>query len=137
MLLESDGYEPDAWLLRQTMRGVLRNARDGYRGFLYPAAGPANAGAQAGRWAGEVWNIPAKVSKMGLSGFAAGAANALAFAFDTCMFKIAIRDDIKMKVFTEGAISDARRRDHPQPDAAGREGLAGHLPPGLGRRPTR
>ena len=83
MLLESDGYEPDAWLLRQTMRGVLRNARDGTRGFLYPAGGPSNSGAQNGRWAGEVWNIPAKVSKMGLSGFAAGAANALAFAFDT------------------------------------------------------
>jgi len=43
---------------------------------------------------------------MGLSGFAAGASNALAFAFDTSMFKIAIRDDIEMKIFTEGAISD-------------------------------
>ena len=107
MLLETDGYEPDAWLLRQTMRGVLRNARDGSRGFLYPAAGPASSGAQSGRWAGEVWNIPAKVSKMGLAGFAPGAANALAFAFDTSMFKIAIRDDITMKVFTEGSITDA------------------------------
>jgi len=106
MLLETDGYEPDAWLLRQTMRGVLRNARDGSRGFLYPAAGPSASGAQDMKWSGEVWNIPAKVSKMGLSGFAAGAANALAFAFDTSMFKIAIRDDIEMKIFTEGAISD-------------------------------
>lgn len=106
MLLETDGYEPDAWLLRQTMRGVLRNARDGTRGFLYPAGGPSNSGAQAGKWAGEVWNIPAKVSKMGLSGFAAGAANALAFAFDTSMFKVAIRDDINMRVFDQGVISD-------------------------------
>jgi HK97 family phage major capsid protein len=106
MLLETDGYEPDAWLLRQTMRGVLRNARDGSRGFLYPAAGPSASGAQDMKWSGEVWNIPAKVSKMGLSGFAAGASNALAFAFDTSMFKIAIRDDIEMKIFTEGAISD-------------------------------
>ena len=106
MLLETDGYEPDAWLLRQTMRGVLRNARDGSRGFLYPAGGPSNSGAQSGRWAGEVWNIPAKVSKMGLSGFAAGAANALAFAFDTSMFKIAVRDDINMRVFDQGVISD-------------------------------
>lgn len=107
MLLETDGYEADAWLLRQTMRGVLRNARDGNRGFLYPNAGPASSGAQSGRWAGEVWNIPAKVSKMGLSGFAAGAANALAFAFDTSMFKIAVRDDINMRVFDQGVISDA------------------------------
>jgi HK97 family phage major capsid protein len=106
MLLESDGYEADAWLLRQTMRGVLRNARDGNRGFLYPNAGPAASGAQSGKWAGEVWNIPAKVSKMGLSGFAAGAANALAFALDTSMFKIAVRDDINMRVFDQGVISD-------------------------------
>lgn len=106
MLLESDGYEPDAWLLRQTMRGVLRNARDGSRGFLYGAAGPANTGAQVGKWAGEVWSLPAKVSKMGLSGFAAGAANALAFAFDTSMFKVAVRDDINMRVFDQGVISD-------------------------------
>lgn len=106
MLLESDGYEPDAWLLRQTMRGVLRNARDGSRGFLYGAAGPANTGAQVGKWAGEVWSLPAKVSKMGLSGFAAGASNALAFAFDTSMFKVAVRDDINMRVFDQGVISD-------------------------------
>ena len=107
MLLENDGYEPDAWLLRQTMRGVMRNARDGNRGFLYPNAGPSNSGAQSGKWAGEVWNIPAKVSKMGLSGFASGAANALAFAFDTSMFKLAVRDDINMRVFDQGVISDA------------------------------
>jgi HK97 family phage major capsid protein len=107
MLLESDGYEADAWLLRQTMRGVLRNARDGNRGFLYPNAGPAASGAQSGKWAGEVWNIPAKVSKMGLTGFAAGAANALAFALDTSCFKIAVRDDINMRIFTEGVITDA------------------------------
>ena len=43
---------------------------------------------------------------MGLSGFAAGASNALAFAFDTSMFKIAIRDDIEMRMFDQGAISD-------------------------------
>ena len=107
MALESDGYEPDAWLMRQTMRGVMRNVRDGSRGFLYPAGGPSNSGAQNGRWAGEVWNIPAKVSKMGLSGFAAGAANALAFAFDTSMFKVAVRDDINMRMFDQGVISDA------------------------------
>ena len=105
--VEEDGYEPDAWLLRTSMRGVLRNTRDGNRGFLYGAGGPANQGGQNARWAGEVWNIPAKVSKMGLSGFAPGAANALAFAFDTSMFKVAIRDDISMRVFDQGAITDA------------------------------
>jgi len=104
--VEEDGYDPDAWLLRTSMRSTLRNTRDGSRGFLYPASGPANAGAQSGRWAGEVWNIPAKVSKMGLSGFAPGATGVMAFAFDTSNFKVAIRDDINMRMFDQGVISD-------------------------------
>ena len=66
-----------------------------------------------------MWNIPAKVSKMGLAGFAAGAANALAFAFDTSMFKVAIRDDINMRVFDQGVISDAAGVVAAQPHAAG------------------
>jgi HK97 family phage major capsid protein len=106
-VLENDGYDPNAWLMRPTMRSTLRNARDANRGFLYGAAGPANQGAQTGRWAGEVWNVPAKISKMGLTGFAPGASNTLAFAFDTSMFKVAIRDDINMRVFEQGVISDA------------------------------
>jgi HK97 family phage major capsid protein len=104
--LEDDGYTPDAWLLRSAMTGVLRNSRDASRGFLYPSAGPANTGAQVAHWAGAVWNIPAQVSRLGLSGFASGAANALAFAFDTGNFKVAIRDDINMRVFDTGVISN-------------------------------
>jgi len=57
--VEEDGYEPDAWLMRTSMRAILRNTRDANRGFMYPAAGPANAGGQKMKWAGEVWNIPA------------------------------------------------------------------------------
>jgi HK97 family phage major capsid protein len=104
--LEDDGFDPNAWLMRPSMRATLRNVRDSSRGFLYGAAGPANTGAQNMSWAGEVWNVPAKVSKMGLSGFAAGASNTLAFAFDTSMFRVAIRDDINMRVFDQGVISD-------------------------------
>ena len=104
--VEEDGYEPDAWLMRTSMRAILRNTRDANRGFMYPAAGPANAGGQKMKWAGEVWNIPAAVSKMGLSGFAAGASGALAFAFDTSQFKVAIRNDIEMRMFDQGVITD-------------------------------
>jgi HK97 family phage major capsid protein len=104
--LEEDGYEPNAWLMRTSMRAILRNTRDANRGFMYPAAGPANTGGQKMKWAGEVWNIPAAVSKMGLSGFAAGASGALAFAFDTSMFKVAIRNDIEMRMFDQGVITD-------------------------------
>lgn len=104
--LEDDGYEPDAWLMRPNMRAILRNVRDSSRGFLYGAAGPANNGGQNSRWAGEVWNVPAKVHKFGLSKFGAGASNTLAFAFDTSFFKVAIRDDINARVFDQGVISD-------------------------------
>ena len=104
--LEDDGYEPDAWLMRPSMRAILRNVRDSSRGFLYAAGGPSNTGAQNAKWAGEVWNVPAKVHKMGLSKWAAGATNTLAFAFDTSYFRVAIRDDINMRVFDQGVISD-------------------------------
>ena len=105
--VEDDGYDPDAWLLRNSMRGVLRNARDSSRGFLYPGAGPANTGGANATWQGEVWNLPAKVSKMGLAGFAPGAANTLAIVIDSSMFKIAVREDINMRLFDQGVISDA------------------------------
>ena len=105
-LLEADGYTPDAWLLRNSMMGTLRNTRDANRGFLYPAAGPANTGGRNATWDGAVWGLPAKVSRMGLAGFAAGAANALGFVFDLDHFKVAIRDDINMKMFDQGVISN-------------------------------
>ena len=106
MMLEDDGYDPMAWFARLQMRGILRNTRDANKGFLYPAAGPANTGGQSVGWKGEVWNTPLFVSKMGFAGFAAGAANAAAFVLDTDNFICAVRDDINMKVFTEGVISD-------------------------------
>jgi HK97 family phage major capsid protein len=103
-LLEGDGYNPDQWLLRSSMRGVLRNTRDASRGFLYPT--PTTTGGQTAQWRGEVWSIPAMVSKLGLAGFAAGATNAVAVVIDSSMFKIAIRDDINMRMFDQGVISD-------------------------------
>ena len=106
MMLEDDGYDPMAWFARLQMRGILRNTRDANKGFLYPAAGPANTGGQSVGWKGEVWNTPLFVSKMGYAGFAAGAANAAAFVLDTDNFICAVRDDINMKVFTEGVISN-------------------------------
>lgn len=106
MMLEDDGYDPMAWFARLQMRGILRNTRDANKGFLYPAAGPANTGGQSVGWKGEVWNTPLFVSKMGFAGFAAGAANAAAFILDTDNFICAVRDDINMKVFTEGVISN-------------------------------
>ena len=107
-MLEEDGYDPSSIFGRVQMRGILRNVRDANRGFLYPAAGPANSGASNNMgWRGEIWNTPLFISKMGFAGFAAGAANAAAFVLDTDNLVCAVRDDINMKVFTEGVISDA------------------------------
>lgn len=104
--LEVDGYEPRSWLLRPQFKSVLRSTRDLNKGFLYPPTGPANTGAARAGWAGAIWNVPAFVSMMGLSGFADGAGNAEAFVLDTDQFMLAVRNDISMKIFTEGVISD-------------------------------
>jgi HK97 family phage major capsid protein len=104
--LEEDGYDPMSWFGRIQMKGILRNQRDANKGFLYPAAGPANVGGQTAGWKGEVWNTPLFVSKMGFPEFAAGPTNASAFLLDTDNLICAVRDDINMKVFTEGVISD-------------------------------
>ena len=132
MMLEDDGYDPMAWFARLQMRGILRNTRDANKGFLYPAAGPANTGGQSVGWKGEVWNTPLFVSKMGYAGFAAGAANAAAFVLDTDNFICAVRDDINMKVFTEGVISNDAGAVVLNSHAAGRQGAPGHVPHGLG-----
>src|SRR5262245_30080324 len=79
-LLEADGFNPTDWLLRQSMRGVIRNTRDSQRGFLYPT--PTTTGAQDAAWRGEVWGLPAQISRLGLSGFSAGATNTVAVAVD-------------------------------------------------------
>ena len=106
VMLEEDGYDPMSMVGRVQMRGILRNVRDANRGFLYPAAGPSNAGGQSVGWKGEVWNTPLFISKMGYTGFAAGANNAALFVLDTDNLVVAVRDDINMKVFTEGVISN-------------------------------
>lgn len=107
MLLEEDGYDPTAMVGRVQMKGILRNTRDANKGFLYPAAGPANTGGQSVGWKGEVWNTPLFVSKMGFTNFSASATNPALFTLDTDNLIVAVRDDINMKVFTEGVISDA------------------------------
>lgn len=107
MTLEADGYDPMSFFGPYRVRGVLRGVRDTQKGFLYPASGPANNGAQNAGWKGEIWNVPVFTSKMGFSGFAPTTGNPLLFALDTDNFICAVRDDINMKVFSEGVISDA------------------------------
>ena len=106
MLLEADGYDPMSFFAPFRIRGVLRGQRDTQKGFLYPATGPSNTGAQNAGWKGEVWNTPVFTSKMGFAGFGPTTGNAFMFALDTDNFICAVRDDINMKVFTEGVISD-------------------------------
>lgn len=105
-LLENVGYDPMSFFGSVRIKGVLRGVRDSTKGFLYPASGPDNTGAQNAGWKGEVWNTPVFTSKMGFTGFSPTTGNPLLFCLDTSNFRVAIRDDINMKVFTEGVISD-------------------------------
>lgn len=105
-LLENTGYDVQSFYAASRIRGVLRGVRDSSKGFLYPATGPANTGAQNAGWKGEVWNTPVFTSKMGFAGFNATTGNPLMFALDTDNFIVSVRDDINMKVFTEGVISN-------------------------------
>jgi hypothetical protein len=63
-------------------------------------------GAQTAGWKGEIWNVPTFLSKMGFTSFGPTTGNPFLFALDTDNFICAVRDDINMKVFSEGVISD-------------------------------
>lgn len=109
VLVETDGYMPRKWVIAPRFQGTLRSTRDGNKGFLYPPQGPANVGAAAAGWKGAIWNVPAFVSMMGMTGFsgAAVAGDAQAFILDTNHFLCAVREDIDFYISKDGVISDA------------------------------
>lgn len=107
-LVETDGYVCRQWVIPPRFQGTLRGTRDANKGFLYPPQGPANVGAAAAGWKGAIWNVPAFVSMMGMSGFtgAPGAGDAQAFVLDTNQFLCAVREDIDFYISKDGVISD-------------------------------
>lgn len=104
--VENDGFIARRWVISPTFKGTLRNSRDANRGFLYPPSGPANTGGADAGWAGQIWNVPAFVSMLGMAGFS-GTPTANAFILDTSFFYCAVREDIKFEMFKEGSITNA------------------------------
>jgi hypothetical protein len=118
-LVESDGYYPSGWFYDLREKATLRGQRDVNRQFLYSMRGPANTGLQnAGddddisarvrdvRAQGEIWNLPAYTSAMGLTGFAAGALQNRYITGDWDKAFLAIRSDIRVKMLDQATLVD-------------------------------
>jgi Phage capsid family len=117
--VEEDGFYPSGWFYDLREKATLRGLRDGNRQFLYAMRGPANTGLQnAGdddeisarvrdvRANGEIWNLPAYTSAMGLVGFTpgAGATRYVTGDFDKAI--LGVRSDIRVKMLTEATLTD-------------------------------
>ena len=116
--VESDGFYPNGWLYDLREKATLRGLRDQNRQFLYAMRGPANTGLQnAGdddeisarvrdvRQNGEIWNLPAYTSAMGLAfGTATGNTRYITGDFDRAF--IGIRSDIRVKMLDQATLVD-------------------------------
>ncbi len=94
--LEADGYEPDAIVAATSFKGKLRAARasDGQR-------------LDAGRVAGDLKmfdGMPVSYPMRGLFPTASGGTSPRAFFLQRDQFILGVRQDINVKIFTEGVI---------------------------------
>src|SRR5262245_36213979 len=117
--VESDGFYPNGWFYDLREKATLRGVRDQNRQFLYSMRGPANTGLQnAGdddeisarvrdvRQQGEIWNLPAYTSAMGLTGFTPGAGATRYITGDFDKAFLGVRADIRVKMLTEATLDD-------------------------------
>lgn len=119
-MVEADGFYPNGWFYDLREKATLRGLRDVNRQFLYAMRGPANTGLQnAGdddeiaarvrdvRAVGEIWNLPAYTSAMGLTGFApgVGATRYITGDFDKAI--LGVRTDIRVKMLDQATLVDA------------------------------
>jgi len=120
--VEGDGFYPNGWFYDLREKATLRNQRDQNKQFLYSMRGPANTGLQnAGdddeisarvrdvRQQGEIWNLPAYTSAMGLgfgfgTGAVAGSTRYITGDFDKAF--LGVRTDVRVKMLTEATITD-------------------------------
>jgi Phage capsid family len=117
--VEADGFYPNGWFYDLKEKATLRGVRDVNRQFLYAMRGPANTGLQnAGdddeiaarvrdvRAVGEIWNLPAYTSAMGLTGFTpgAGATRYITGDFDKAI--LGVRSDIRVKMLDQATLVD-------------------------------
>ncbi len=117
--VESDGFYPNGWFYDLREKATLRGVRDQNRQFLYAMRGPANTGLQnAGdddeisarvrdvRQNGEIWNLPAYTSAMGMTGFTPGTGATRYITGDFDKAFLGIRSDIRVKMLTEATLTD-------------------------------
>jgi hypothetical protein len=117
--VEADGFYPNGWFYDLREKATLRGLRDVNRQFLFSARGPANTGLQnAGdddeiaarvkdvRAVGEIWNLSAYTSAMGLTGFnpGAGATRYITGDFDKAF--LGVRSDITVKMLDQATLTD-------------------------------
>src|SRR5262245_53639702 len=115
----TDGFCPHGWFYDLREKATLRNVRDQNRQFLYAMRGPANTGLQnAGdddeisarirdvRQQGEIWNLPAYTSAMGMTGFAPGTGKTRYITGDFDKAFLGVRADIRVKMLTEATLDD-------------------------------
>lgn len=117
--VEADGFVPDGWFFNLTELATLRGLRDANRQFLFNRAGPSNTGVQnvgpesADRkrsrmgYQGDIYNLTAYTSALGLSGFNVTSGNARYVTGDFTQGIIGLRSDITYTVLTEATLYNA------------------------------
>lgn len=114
-LVEADGFVPDGWYFQITEMATLRGLRDANRQFLFGPRGPANTGvSNAGLdgdrrrekmgYQGQIYNLDAYTSALGLSGFASVSGNARYVTGDFSRAMVGVRSDIKYQILREATI---------------------------------
>lgn len=117
--VESDGFYPNGWFYDLREKATLRGLRDQNRQFLYAMRGPANTGLQnAGdddeiaarvrdvRAVGEIWNLSAYTSAMGLTGFDPGTGKTRYITGDFDKAVLGVRSDITVKMLDQATLTD-------------------------------
>lgn len=102
--VEADGFEVNGFWARIQMKSLLRGLRTNDGALIYQARNEG-VGTTGGN-VGTIWGEPVKFSKAGLTGYASASGNAELIAGDFKQAVLGIREDISMKVFDTGVITD-------------------------------
>ncbi len=102
--VEADGFEITGFWGRVQLKQTLRGIRGNFGQLLYYEGQPGIAGAE--HTPKTLWGLPIQFSKAGLSGFGTLSGNAELIAGDFKQAVVGIREDISMKVFDSGVITD-------------------------------
>lgn len=117
--VEADGFVPDGWFFNLTELASLRGLRDANRQFLFNRTGPGNTGIQnvgpegSDRrrarmgYQGDIYNLQAYTSALGLAGFNVSSGNARYITGDFTQGILGVRSDIKYTILREATLYNA------------------------------